>query len=90
MVEMVYFLEFFLYCKIIISFLELFSLTCFLCILQTQLVCWGFFYFVFIFLYVCKSWCIATLYYMNSHFLVHEDNENIWKIKLLIGSVKYI
>ena len=27
----------FLYCKIIISFLELFSTTCFLCILQTQL-----------------------------------------------------
>ena len=27
----------FLYCKIIISFLELFSATCFLCILQTQL-----------------------------------------------------
>ena len=38
MVEMVYFLEcFFLYCKIIISFLELFSVTCFLFILQTQL-----------------------------------------------------
>ena len=27
----------FLYCKIIIRFLELFSATCFLCILQTQL-----------------------------------------------------
>ena len=27
----------FLYCKIIISFLELFVATCFLCILQTQL-----------------------------------------------------
>ena len=38
MVEMVYFLNIFLYCKIIISFLELFPATCFLCILQTQLL----------------------------------------------------
>ena len=45
MVEMVYFLESFLYCKIIITFLELFSVTCFLCILQTQLVFWYFIYF---------------------------------------------
>ena len=32
--------------------------------------------------------CITTLYYKYSHFLVHEDNKNIRKIKLLIGSVK--
>ena len=37
MVGMVYFLNIFLYCKIIISFSELFPATCFLCILQTQL-----------------------------------------------------
>ena len=37
MVGMVYFLNTFLYCKIIISFSELFPATCFLCILQTQL-----------------------------------------------------
>ena len=37
MVEVVYFWNIFLYCKIIISFLELFSVTCFLCILQSQL-----------------------------------------------------
>ena len=36
MVEMVYFLNMFLYCKIVISFLELFAVTCFLCILQTS------------------------------------------------------
>ena len=40
MFEMVYFLEYFLYCKI--SFLELFSASCFVCILQTQLVFWYF------------------------------------------------
>ena len=64
----------FLYCKII-SFLELFSLNRFLRILQTQLVFWFFFYFESI-LYVCKSWCITTLYYQYSHFLVHDDNKN--------------
>ena len=37
MVGMVYFLNIFLYCKIIISFSEIFPATCFLCILQTQL-----------------------------------------------------
>ena len=37
MVEMVYFSEYFLNWKMIISFSELFSATCFLCILQTQL-----------------------------------------------------
>ena len=79
----------FLYCKIIFSFSELFSATYFLCILQMQLVFGHFFYFEFIFLYVCKSWCINNLYYMYSHFLVHEDNKNTRKIKLLIGSVKY-
>ena len=36
MVETVYFLNYFLYCKIDIRFLELFSPTCILCILQTQ------------------------------------------------------
>ena len=75
----------FLYCKII-NFLQLFLATCCLCILQTQLVFWYFFYFELIFLYVCKSWCITTRYYI-SHFLVHEDNKNTRKIKLLIKSV---
>ena len=42
MVKMVIFWNIFLYCRII-SFLELFSDTCFLCILQTQLVFWLFF-----------------------------------------------
>ena len=79
----------FLYCKIAFSFLQLFLVNYFLYILQTQLLIWYFFYFEFIFLYVCKSWCITTLYYMYSHFLVHEDNKNTRKIKLLIGSVKY-
>ena len=36
MFEMIYFLNMFLYCKIVISFLELFPVTCFLCILQVQ------------------------------------------------------
>ena len=36
MVKMVYIFEYFLRCKKIISFLELFSTTCFLCILQTR------------------------------------------------------
>ena len=36
MVEMVFFWNIFLYCKIIISLLELFSASFFLCILQTQ------------------------------------------------------
>ena len=78
------------FCKTIISFLELFLATCFLCILQAQLVLRFFFYFEFILLYVCKSWCITTLYYMHSHFLLHGDNKNTKKLKLLIESVKYI
>ena len=37
MLEMVCFFNISLYCKIIISFLEFFSVVCFLCTLQTQL-----------------------------------------------------
>ena len=79
----------FSYCKIIISFLELFPATCFLCILQTQLVFWYLFIFEFVFLNVCKSWCMTTLYYIHPHFPIHENNKNSRKIKLPIGSVKY-
>ena len=78
----------FLYCKIIISFLELLSATCFLCILQTQLVFGIFFYFTFFSLCI-QVRCITTLYYIYSYFLVHKDNKNAGKIKLPIGSVKY-
>ena len=46
MIEMIeIFWNIFLYCKIIISFFELFSATCFLYILQTQLVFSYFFLF---------------------------------------------
>ena len=61
MVEMVYFLEYFLYCKIIIRFLELFSATCFLCILQTQLVFWYFFLF-----WIYFSLCMQVMMYNYS------------------------
>ena len=80
---------FFCIAKWLLVFLGLFSAICFLCILLTQLVFWYFFYFEFIFLCVCKSWCITTLYCMYSHFLVHKGNKNTRKIKFLTRSVKY-
>ena len=79
----------FLYCKVIISFLEFFSATCFLCILQIRSVFWYFFLF-WIYLSLCMQVMMYNYsYYMYSHFLVHEDNKNARKIKLLVGSVKY-
>ena len=70
------------HCKIIISYLELFLATYFLCILQTQLVFW--YYFLF---WIYFSLCMQVMMY--SHFPVREDNKNAVKIKLLIESVKY-
>ena len=79
----------FLYCKVIISFLELFSPPCFLCVLQIQSVFCFFFLFWIYFSLCMQAMMYNYSYYMYSHFLVPEDNKNARKIKLPIGSVKY-
>ena len=55
----------FLYCKVIISFLELFSATCFLCILQIKSVFWYFFL-----LWIYFSLCMQVMMYNYSLFYV--------------------
>ena len=61
----------FLYCKIIVSFLEIFSATCFLCILQTQLVFWYCFLF-----WIYFSLCMQVMMY----------NYSLWYIFTLSSS----
>ena len=90
MVEMIYLLEYFFilqnnYFFFRIIFGDLFSVY----FADPVSILVFLYYFEFIFLHLCKSRCIATFYYMYSHFLVHENNKNTRKIKLLIGSVKY-
>ena len=89
MFEMVYFLEYlfilqnnYLFFKIILG--HLFS-----AYFADPVSILVFFSFLNLFFSMYASHDITTLYYMYSHFLVHEDNKNTRKIKLLIGSVKY-
>ena len=61
-----------LYCKIVISFLELFSAICFLYILQMQLVFWNFFLFRIYF-----SLCMLIMMY-NYSFLYEFPLSSSW------------
>ena len=66
----------FLYCKIINSFIELFLVTCFLCIFQTQLLFWYFFLF-----WIYFSPCMQVWMY-NCSLLSVFPLSSSWEIKI--------